>query len=201
MSFWENAVASADGMTEDDFEQAASRLITEQVLYAADYRSKVAYALIRDFEREFRRALEPLGYRLHINGQLRYACAIPRHSRNAVASVKQTLLALVLRQIFDEETQRSSRRAWRSHLRSDYSGNQIPTDYRARVGQRRQTDGAVEVDAALGISTTDRRNQGIRRTGNTATVCGHHPSGNYRSIGRSGVDAARSFQRSGRGRR
>lgn len=104
MSFWENAVASADGMTEDDFEQAASRLITEQVLYAADYRSKVAYALIRDFEREFRRALEPLGYRLHINGQLRYACAIPRHSRNAVASVKQTLLALVLRQIFDEET-------------------------------------------------------------------------------------------------
>ena len=36
MSFWENAVASADGMTEDDFEQAASRLITEQVLYAAD---------------------------------------------------------------------------------------------------------------------------------------------------------------------
>ena len=104
MSFWENAVASADGMTEDDFEQAASRLITEQVLYAADYRSKVAYALIRDFEREFRRALEPLGYRLHINGQLRYACAIPRHSRNAVASVKQTLLALVLRHIFDEET-------------------------------------------------------------------------------------------------
>jgi len=29
MSFWENAVASADGMTEDDFEQAASRPLTQ----------------------------------------------------------------------------------------------------------------------------------------------------------------------------
>jgi len=104
MSFWQDAVAKTSGATEDDFELAASRLINEQVLYAADRHSKTAYALIRENERDFRRALAPLGYQLHINGQLRYACAIPRHSQHTPVSVAQTLLALVLRQIFDEET-------------------------------------------------------------------------------------------------
>lgn len=54
MSFWADAVAAADGKTEADFEQAADRLISEQVLYAADLRSKAAYALIRDYEHKFR---------------------------------------------------------------------------------------------------------------------------------------------------
>ena len=186
MSFWENAVASADGMTEDDLEQAASRLITEQVLYAADYRSKVAYALIRDFEREFRRALEPLGYRLHINGQLRYACAIPRHSRNAVASVKQTLLALVLRQIFDEET-RSGHHDEHGEVTCDLIT--LATKYQQITGHELANGGKLTE-----LLKWMQRWGLARRIGNTATVCGHHPSGNYRSIGRSGVDAARPFQ-------
>ena len=42
MSFWADAVAAADGKTEADFEQAADRLISEQVLYAADRHSKTA---------------------------------------------------------------------------------------------------------------------------------------------------------------
>lgn len=105
MSFWTNAVeATRNAATEDDFEAAANRLITEQVLYAADRSSKVAYGLIRDFEREFKRALDPLGYVVRVNSQLRYACAIPKHMKNSPVSVDQTLLALVLRKIFDEET-------------------------------------------------------------------------------------------------
>lgn len=105
MSFWANAAeATRNVVTEDDFEAAANRLVTEQVLYAADRGSKLAYGIIRDFEREFKRALEPLGYVVRINGQLRYACAIPKHVKNSSASVDQTLLALVLRKIFDEET-------------------------------------------------------------------------------------------------
>lgn len=105
MSFWANAVAATkDVVTEDEFEAAANRLITEQVLYAADRGSKLAYGLIRDFEREFKKALEPLGYVVRVNSQLRYACAIPKHVKNSTASVDQTLLALVLRKIFDEET-------------------------------------------------------------------------------------------------
>lgn len=105
MGFWSNATeASGNVVTEDDFEAAASRLVTEQILYAADRGSKVAYGLIRDFEREFKRALEPLGYSVRVNSQLRYACAIPKHVKNSPVTVDQTLLALVLRKIFDEET-------------------------------------------------------------------------------------------------
>ena len=105
MSFWANAVeATRNVVTEDDFESTANRLITEQVLYARDRGSKVAYGLIRDFEREFKRALEPLGYVVRVNSQLRYACAIPKHTKNSPVTVEQTLLALVLRKIFDEET-------------------------------------------------------------------------------------------------
>ncbi|WP_181126266.1 DUF4194 domain-containing protein [Xanthomonas arboricola] len=105
MSFWTDAAeATKNVVTEDDFEAAANRLVTEQVLYAADRGSKVAYGLIRDFEREFKRALEPLGYIVRVNTQLRYACAIPKHARTSPVTVDQTLLALVLRKIFDEET-------------------------------------------------------------------------------------------------
>lgn len=105
MSFWGNAVeATKNVVTEDDFESAANRLVTEQVLYAADRGSKVAYGLIRDFERDFKRALEPLGYAVRVNSQLRYACAIPKHAKYSPVTVDQTLLALVLRKIFDEET-------------------------------------------------------------------------------------------------
>jgi hypothetical protein len=105
VSFWTNAVeATRQAVTEDEFEAAANRLITEQVLYAADRGSKVAYGLIRDFEREFKRALDPLGYTVRVNSQLRYACAIPKHVKTSPVTVEQTLLALVLRKIFDEET-------------------------------------------------------------------------------------------------
>lgn len=105
MSFWESAAESTrNTVTEDEFEAAANRLVTEQILYAADRGSKLAYGLIRDFEREFKRALDPLGYLVRVNSQLRYACAIPKHARTSPVTVEQTLLALVLRQIFDEET-------------------------------------------------------------------------------------------------
>ena len=105
MSFWESAAESTKNVvTEDEFEGAANRLVTEQVLYAADRGSKLAYGLIRDFEREFKRALDPLGYAVRVNSQLRYACAIPKHAKTSPVTVDQTLLALVLRRIFDEET-------------------------------------------------------------------------------------------------
>jgi len=105
MGFWTDAAeATKNVVTEDDFEAAANRLVAEQVLYATDRGSKVAYGLIRDFEREFKRALEPLGYYVRVNSQLRYACAIPKHARTSPVTVDQTLLALVLRKIFDEET-------------------------------------------------------------------------------------------------
>jgi len=104
MSFWTNAEEATNGVVrEEDFEAIAYRLISEQVLYQADRKSRTAYGLVRDFDAEFKRALAPLGIVLKFNSNLRYVCAIPTRIRQP-ASVEQTLLALVLRKIHDEES-------------------------------------------------------------------------------------------------
>lgn len=103
MSHWDNAVAGTRGQaTQEDFEAAAYRLVAEQVLYASDRGNKLPYWLIEDHEREFRHALEPMGVGLLVNRRLRYACALPRHTKIADAGLEPTLLALVLRKIYDE---------------------------------------------------------------------------------------------------
>lgn len=57
MSFWTSAAeTTGNAVLEEDFEAAAYRLISEQILYAADRGSKVAYGLIRDYQKEFKRA-------------------------------------------------------------------------------------------------------------------------------------------------
>jgi hypothetical protein len=103
MSHWDNAVASTKGMaTHEDFETAAYRLVAEQVLYASDRGNKLSCWLIEDYEREFRHALEPMGVGLLVNRRLRYACALPRHTKIVDAGMEPTLLVLVLRRIYDE---------------------------------------------------------------------------------------------------
>jgi hypothetical protein len=76
--------------------------VTEQVLYHADRHSRMAYGLIVQYERDFKQALAPLGVSIEINSQLRYVYAKPQHIKAGTASVAQTLLALVLRAIYDE---------------------------------------------------------------------------------------------------
>jgi len=101
--YWDSLSARINGLyTPADFESAAYRIIAEQTLYHADQRSRVAYGLIEQYEREFSKALAPFGVSLQVNRQLRYATALPRHARAAVASVPQTLFALVLRGIYEE---------------------------------------------------------------------------------------------------
>lgn len=100
---WDDLATRLDGMyTSEDFETAAYRLIGEQVIYHADRSSRVTYAVIELYEREFTKVLAPLGVALSINRQLRYATAIPRHAKVSTATVAQTLFALVLRGLYDE---------------------------------------------------------------------------------------------------
>lgn len=62
MSYWELIASRTDGQyTTEDFESAAYRLVSEQVIYHSDKHSRVAYALIERFARNFETALEPLG--------------------------------------------------------------------------------------------------------------------------------------------
>ncbi len=84
-----------------DFERAAYRLVTEQVLYASDRGSKNAYHLVETWFADFAAALEPLGVRLERNAHYRYVVALPAHGEGAAVTLEQTLLLLVLRHRYD----------------------------------------------------------------------------------------------------
>lgn len=101
--YWDNLAARTDGQhMPEEYESAAYRLVVEQVIYHSDRHSRAAYWLIERFERDFKEALAPLGITLEVNRQLRYVFAKPQHAKAGTASVAQTLLALVLRAIYDE---------------------------------------------------------------------------------------------------
>lgn len=85
-----------------DFERAAYRLVTEQVLYASDRLSRTTYHLIEDHFDDFVAALAPLGIRVERNAHYRYVVALPAHGEGAQVSLEETLLLLVLRQRYDE---------------------------------------------------------------------------------------------------
>lgn len=85
-----------------EFERAAYRLVTEQVLYSADRKSKNAYHLVETYLSDFASALEPFGVRLERNAHYRYVIALPSHGEGAPVSLEETLLILVLRQRYDE---------------------------------------------------------------------------------------------------
>lgn len=100
---WEDLASRLDGIyTAEDFETAAYRLVAEQVIYHSDRSSRVTYAILDLYEREFAKVLAPLGVSLSINRQLRYVTALPRHAKASTATVAQTLFSLVLRGLYDE---------------------------------------------------------------------------------------------------
>jgi hypothetical protein len=101
--YWENIAARTDGQyTANDFENAAYRLVCEQVIYYADRNNRSVYWLIDRYEREFKHALSIFGVVLDVNRQFRYIYAQPRHEKVSSVTVAQTLFALVLRAIYDE---------------------------------------------------------------------------------------------------
>jgi len=85
-----------------DFERAAYRLVVEQVLYATDRSTRLAYHLVEDHLDDFVAALAPLGIRLERNAHHRYIVALPAHGEGVPVSLAETLLLLVLRQRYDE---------------------------------------------------------------------------------------------------
>ncbi|EIL91710.1 MULTISPECIES: DUF4194 domain-containing protein [Rhodanobacter] len=85
-----------------DFERAAYRLVTEQVLYASDRNARTAYHLIEDHFDDYLAVLEPLGIRLERNAHYRYVVALPTHGEGTPVTLDETLLLLVLRQRYDE---------------------------------------------------------------------------------------------------
>jgi hypothetical protein len=85
-----------------DFERAAYRLVTEQVLYASDRGARMAYHLVEDHFDDYLAVLAPLGIRLERNAHYRYVVALPAHGEGTPVTLEETLLLLVLRQRYDE---------------------------------------------------------------------------------------------------
>jgi hypothetical protein len=85
-----------------DFERAAYRLVTEQVLSATDRATRSAYHLVEAHYDDYVAALGLLGVRLTRNPHYRYILALPVHADGSAVSLEETLLLLVLRQRYDE---------------------------------------------------------------------------------------------------
>ncbi len=84
-----------------DFERAAYRLVTEQVLSANERGTRLAYLLVEDHFDDFVAALAPLGVRLERNAHYRYIVALPTHGEGTPVTLAETLLLLVLRLRYD----------------------------------------------------------------------------------------------------
>jgi hypothetical protein len=84
------------------FEEAAYRVIAEQVLYHADKGSRATYWIVEQYEKDFRDALNQVGVDLRVNREKRYVVATPRYGAQHAAPMMATLVALVLRRLYDE---------------------------------------------------------------------------------------------------
>lgn len=143
--YWEASAARTEGQnTADEFETAAYRLVSEQALYHADKHSRVAYWLVERYTRDFERALEPLGIEVMVNTLLRYVYAKPRHAKSGTASVTQTLLALVLRSLYDE-----SARAGQLNDNGEVLCDLVELEEKYRLETGRELPSKMEFDALL----------------------------------------------------
>lgn len=141
---WEELAQRSEGRyTEEDFEMAAYRLVAEQVLYYADLQSRKAFWIIKDYKREFEKVLDPLGIDIEINSLLSYICARPRHAKAGSATTNQTLLALVLRSIYDQAMQAGEMANDESEVACDL----VELEQKYRLATGRDLPGKMELNA------------------------------------------------------
>ncbi|HUX82155.1 MAG TPA: DUF4194 domain-containing protein [Halothiobacillus sp.] len=141
---WESLAARDGQNTADEFEAAAYRLISEQVLYHSDKSSRIAYYLVDRYEREFSQVLAPMGVDIEVNKLHRYIYARPRHAKAGTVTVTQTLLALVLRSIYDEAV-RSGRLSDNGEVLCDT----VELDEKYRLATGRELPSKGEFDSLM----------------------------------------------------
>jgi len=105
---WKRIADQSDGRSISDFQKAGMRLLTEQILYQANARQRSDYDLIVAYENEFADALELFGCKLDHNIQARYVASVPIQIDTSKISLMQTLLALVLRKLYDHHMNRGT---------------------------------------------------------------------------------------------
>lgn len=103
MANWERMAEQSQLHTVGDFQQAGYRLMMEQVLYASDRRSRVAYDLIIKHLAIYRELLGKLGMVVVHNPHMSYLVATPNQYVAEKMRLSETRLALVLRRLYDDK--------------------------------------------------------------------------------------------------
>lgn len=100
-TMWERLAQRNSLYEREDYERAAYRLVTQQVLSVNDPATRKDYYLVSEHLKEYQQAVDPLGITLRHDSQLRYLVAQPRHLiQHNKASKAVTLLVLVLADIY-----------------------------------------------------------------------------------------------------
>ncbi len=142
-SYWQELASSSNGYyEEDDFAAAAYRLVAEQVIYHADLKSRKAFGIIEQYERHITKVLAPLGITVGVDRQLMFAYAIPQHPSPTSATVAQTLVALVLRGIYEEGMRASEIADESGEIICDFI--ELQEKYRLMTGRELPPKGELE---------------------------------------------------------
>lgn len=103
MSHWERLAAQSQTHAESDYQKAAYRLVMEQVLYATDPRSRIAYELIVRHRKDYDATLAQLGMSITHNPHMGYLVATPNQYVAEKMRLSETRMALVLRRLYDDK--------------------------------------------------------------------------------------------------
>lgn len=103
MSHLERLAAQSQTNVESDYQKAGYRLVMEQVLYAADPRSRLAYELIVRHRKDYDALLAQLGMTITHNPHMGYLVATPNQYVAEKMRLAETRLALVLRRLYDDK--------------------------------------------------------------------------------------------------
>ena len=103
MSHWERLAAQSQTHAESDYQKAGYRLVMEQVLYASDPRSRIAYELIVKHRKDYDALLAQLGMTITHNPHMGYLVATPNQYVAEKMRLAETRLALVLRRLYDDK--------------------------------------------------------------------------------------------------
>ncbi|ACE85261.1 DUF4194 domain-containing protein [Cellvibrio japonicus] len=103
MSHWERLAAQSQIYAEIDYQKAGYQLVMEQVLYASDRRSRIAYELIVKHRKDYDNLLAQLGMTITHNPHMGYVVATPSQYVADKMRLSDTRLALVLRRLYDDK--------------------------------------------------------------------------------------------------
>ena len=103
MANWERLAEHSQAYSASDFQNAAYRLMTDQVLYAGDRGSRVPYDIIVKHLSTYRDLLQQLGMNLVHNHLQSYLVATPNLLVAEKMRLSETRLALVLRRLYDDK--------------------------------------------------------------------------------------------------